>query len=286
MTGGRSFPFRAIGLLTVVTLLAVNGWLVALNLAKHGRLPAALSSVPGLEVAVAKEAAPVTRPIDGNVGGLSGDPSLLVADDPVPDGSAAAPDDWPGGVGAPPDGQPAARRLLLGADGALRLVGSAPTWAVVTEVSDLIARRLDRDPSAIDLSVEWHPDASDRIRELEVELAEPIRFDGGVVELPDDGPATLVPVVGLLSSRQQASAVVIGRASTVDGTDADSAVALARVTAVADALVAAGVPRERVLTVVGPAPVGDDGGSGSVGPTAPDGTVVIRVQNLLTPSAG
>ncbi len=285
MTIGRSFALRTLGFLTLITLLAANGWLVALNLAKHGRLPAELSSLPGIDVAVGKGASPITRPNAGDGEGLGSDPSLLVTDDPVPSGEVVAPADWPGGVGQPPDGPAPARRLLVGPDGSLRLDGSAPTWSVVTEVSDLVARRLDRDPSAIDVAVTWHPEASDRIGDLQVELAEAIRFEGGDVGLPDDGPAVLAPAVELLAARPQASAVVIGRAATSDGAEADSAVALARVTAVADALVAAGIVPERVLTVVGPASV-DGEAVGSVEANPPGGTVVVRFQNLLTPSAG
>ncbi len=307
MTGRRSFGLWTVGSLALVALLGLVGWLAALNLAKHDRLPGALEELPGVEAAQARaenesaageagtdEASDQDAVLDDGVGdaadAVASDPSLLASDSPVPGGSGGDvgddDDGWPGGRGPVPDGPPVPRQVLVGADGGVRVVGSAPDWSVVTDLVELVDRRLGSGSRGAVIDVTWHPEASSRADAVEVMLGQPLRYRVGEIALPDDGRTQLQPVVDVLSTRPGSYAVVVGEVSSSDAGDEESAVALARVTAVVDDLVAAGVEADRLLVVVAPA-AADEAGDGDGAGAGVDGgeRVLVRIENALLPAA-
>lgn len=283
-------------MLTLVAVLTLNGWLVVLNLAKHDRLPAGLEPLPGVEAAQRRGTADgIAGPPGANGGdaaaerGVPSSATLLTDDGAVPGIVVSGDEDWPGGTGPAPDGPPSPRRVLVEADGDVRLVGSAPAWSVVTALVDRVSGELGITSLDMRLEIGWHPEAPDRADAVDVVLAEPLRYADGAIALPDEAPDRLAPVVAILAARPGTYAVVVGRVAGEDGGDGAtdggrSAVVLARVTAVADQLVASGVDRSRVVTVVAPEPDGDGRGTAAV---VGDGNeiVEVRLENVLTASA-
>lgn len=273
---------RTVGSLTVAGLVALNAWLVLLNLAKHDRLPFEASAVPGLPRSVALDDGPSDDP--GRPEPAEDAVVLLSDDTSVPATAATVVDDWPGGHGPVPIGAPEPREVLLTWDGDLRIVGSAPSWSLVTGLAGVLGRRAGVGPLGVDTDdVSWHPDASDRIGDGVARLEHPLLYDPGQVAVPVDGPQLLAPVVDLLGVQPELYVVLVGHVDDLGDTEANAAVALARVAAVAEALGALGVDESRVLTTVAAAD-----------PTAPSGSdeatrrfnrrVEVRIENLLVPA--
>lgn len=295
MSQHRPVLLRTVGSLTLAGLLALNGWLLLLNLAKHDRLPDGFDRVPG--VAAAVEAGAEGDDIAGGVvddpgagdeaeAGLvvgSGDAAPFNAEgaDVVagtgPSGTIEV-DRWPGGRGPAPDGPPVGRQIRVAADGQLRLTGSAPSWSVVNAVVDDVAARLGLEPTMIVVDVSWHPAASPRVGDGEVVLEEPLVYRPGQIDLPDGGADSLTPVIRLLGEHPEFYVVV---AALIDGdgvSDEESAVALGRTSVIADAFVGSGIDADRVVTSVSPIDV--DGG-----PDQGADRVVVRLENLLVVGA-
>lgn len=279
-----------VGSVILIGLLGLNGWLVLLNLAKHDRLPAPLEGLPGLAGAVDREVAAGADEAADGLGVGDGEAAPFTADGDVQarPGSSTAPspgtiavDDWPGGRGPVPDGPPVGRQVLVGADGGLLIVGSAPDWSVVTGLVDALGRRLGRDPSTIAVDVGWHPEASTRLDDGEVVLEEPLQYRAGQIELPEGDGAALESVAALLAVHPELYVVVVGLVDD-DGGDEAAAIALGRTTVVAEELVASGVESERVVTSVASVPsVAPDGDPALGGPAVTGDRVIIRIENLL-----
>lgn len=265
----RPIPLRTVGSLALAGLLVVNGWLLLLNLAKHDRLPAVLEDLPGLAEAGRSDDSPDT------------DDVVIGADGPEPfstDGTAAPGttevDLWPGGRGPEPDGAPTARRVVLSAEGNLRVVGSAPAWSVVTDLVDELGRRLGVDASSIGVDVSWHPEASPRPADAEVLLERPLRYQAGQIELPGDGSEVLAPVVALLNGHPELFVVVVGLLDDDPaGGDEEAAILVGRTALVVEELVAGGIAADRVVTSVASPPAASSDQSG--------GVVELRIENLL-----
>ena len=266
MRPGRLRFARRVGAVAILSLVALNAWLVALNLAKHDRLPFEASWVPGVEEAAEGSTSAGGRddeaPGEGErepaePAGEEGSTELLTDDAPLPAGGAVGvdvDDGWPGGRGPVPDGPPEPRRVLLTDKGDLLVVGSAPAWTVVTDLADLLARESGFGPlRVLTQEVTWHPEASDQLDDVAVIVERPLLYDAGEIGLPDSGQDVIDPLVELLRADREASVVVIAHIDDLGDTDENTAVALARATAVADRLVADGIERERVQTSVAPA---------------------------------
>lgn len=285
MSQHRPVLLRTVGSLTLAGLVALNGWLLLLNLAKHDRLPDGFDRVPGVAVAADAGAGAEETAADGGAGG--GDDSAVGSGSAAPFNAEGADvvaganasgtievDQWPGGRGPVPDGPPDGRQVRVAADGQLRLTGSAPSWSVVTAVVDGLAGQLGLDPTMIVVDVTWHPEASPRPSDGAVVLEEPLVYRPGQIDLPEGGADSLTPVIRLLAEHPELYVVVAGLVDEDGASDEASAVALGRTTVIADAIVGAGIDVERVVTSVSPAEV--DGASDGVGDR-----VVVRVENLL-----
>lgn len=287
----RPVLLRTVGSLTLVALVGFNGWLLLLNLAKHDRLPASFDRVPGVVVATADDAG------DAVDAAADGDPDAQALGATDGDGAAAAfttdasvvtdggqpgtiqVDDWPGGRGTVPDGPPTRRRVRLMADGRLMVTGSAPTWAVVTELVEGLGRRLGRDPATIDVEVVWHPESSPQVGEGEVVLDAPLLYRPGQIDLPEGAASSLAPAVALLAEHPELYVVVVGlvddgAAAAGGASDELSAVALGRTAVVADVFTDGGIGADRlVMSVASMDSGGDEELAGE--------RVLVRIENLL-----
>ena len=260
-----------------MVLVAVNIGLLLLNASSRGWLPGGESDSgrdgPGSVAQAESDGAVAAAP------GSTGSPTAAGGENDDP---------WPGGRGPVPDGPPLGRRVLIGVDGQVTVVGSAPRWVVVEELTGVVARSLGRDPSTVAADVTWHPDASAEASSVEVELVPELRYGDGALEPIDGGELVVELARGLLAEDPARYVVVVGDVlaeaearvgDAVDsGRDEDGAVALARVTALADDLVAAGVDPGRVVTVV--APIGRSEPDAEAPADGP-GRVVLRIGNLL-----
>lgn len=275
----RPFPARAVGGVALVVLVAVNIGLLLLNASSRGWLPGGESDSdgdgPGSVAQAESDGAVAAAP------GSTGSPTAAGGENDDP---------WPGGRGPVPDGPPLVRRVLIGVDGQVTVVGSAPRWVVVEELTGVVARSLGRDPSTVAADVTWHPDASAEASSVDVELVPELRYGDGALEPIDGGELVVELARGLLAEDPARYVVVVGDVPAeagvgagvgvaVDsGRDEDGAVALARVTALADDLVAAGVDPGRVVTVV--APIGGPEPDAEAPADGP-GRVILRIGNLL-----
>jgi outer membrane protein OmpA-like peptidoglycan-associated protein len=287
--GGRRLV-RLARLVSVVGLIAVNGWLIALNLEKQGWFPfdGASSGDPG-SLGPGTDAGRQTGVADG-AGELLERPgsvaSLLSTDGSVAT-SVATPepvDDWPGGRGPLPDGPPQMLQVLIRDDGMAVVIGSAPRWSVALDVVDRVGRRLPGGPAWVANSVSWHPDASDDPADGVVRLERWLLYDAGEVGLPVDGVEILEPAVSLLTNRPELYAVVVAHVDDLGDSDQNAAVAAARAVAVVDRLAARGVDRSRLVMIVAPpdpdAPSGDDDETRRF-----NRRLEVRFENMLNPPA-
>jgi hypothetical protein len=286
---------RTAGTVTIVALLVVNGWLVLLNLSKHDRLPFDAGVVPGIEASgELADAGGSGRDgrSDGAIAGGDQTTTLADVDASLPaegDGGVSsvgvggAGDNWPGGRGPVPDGPPEPRRILLTVDGELKIVGSAPSWSVVTGLVDVLGRRSGLGPlRVVTREVTWHPEASDRVDDGVVEVERLLLYESGAIGVPADVGEVVDPLVALLSARPDLYAVVVAHVDDLGDSDENAAVALSRATAVAESVADRGIDRGRLVTIVAPvdpdAPVGDDATTRRF-----NRRVEIRIENLLVP---
>lgn len=289
----RSRLLRSAGFVSVAGLLALNGWLMLLNLDKHGRVPPEARNLPGVDemLSAGGRSAPDGEGADGRgaVAVLGAEPTSLADEGADPIGASGTGrgeggGGWPGGPAKRPDGPPEPREVLLTADGDLRVIGSAPSWSLVRELAGVLGRRSGLGAVGVTIAgVTWHPDASDEIDDAVVRLEEPLLYDSGEIGVPDGAVEALVSAIALLEAQPALRLVVVAHVDDLGDSAANGAVASARAAAVADELIARGVEPARVATAVADrdpeAPAGDDEEI-----RRHNRRVEVRIENLLAPT--
>ncbi len=245
MSGGGGRPVRPLALLLLAAMLALNGALVALNLQKHRSWP--FDGEGGDDAAGSTpETVSTTEPAS---------PSVEESAVESATGAGRRPDidDWPGGRGPVPPGPPVPRRVLLRTDGTAQLQGSAPSWAVATELAGSIASHVPSGLVGVDIDMTWHPDAVGQTTGGAVVIDPPIVYESGQLSGTEEVGPALDLAATMLAGNPSLLLTVVAHIDDLGDSDENAAVAVARASAVVSELEFRGVAPARTVVVVAPA---------------------------------
>lgn len=272
MTASRDRSLLIARLVAVAALLVINVSLVVFILQQQG-------IYPFVDDDVADEPAEADAAAIGEAGPAS---TAAANDGAAAVGRVEDVDDWPGGRGPAPDGPPVARQAVLEADGTLILTGSAPTYAVVTELVERASARLAAEVVSIDNRLTWHPDAPADGGSRAARLAPPLLYPSGQIGVPAEAQPGLDLVARILGDHPTVIAVVAAYTDDLGETDQNAAVAFARSTGVVDYLTSQGVSPSQLVIVAPPAREPAASNETAEGRTI-NRRVELRLDNLLAP---